>query len=374
MPDDAPRHLFHAFSTFGIGGPQIRFVSIANALGRKFRHTVLAMDDNFAAADGLRADIDVAFAKIPVVKSTFLSLSNLRNARRLLKASGADLLVTYNWGAIEWAIANFLLPCCPQLHIEDGFGPDESPILQNPKRIIMRRIFLSRCARIIVPSRTLFELATTRWRLSPRQVIELPNGINVDRFAAEPDAALLMRLGIPEGVPVVGTVATLRREKNLPRLVQAFAALPRELDARLVIVGDGPERERIGATAADLGIQSRVVLAGRIMEPERILRRFDVFALSSDTEQMPNSALEAMAAGLAIVTTDVGDLKRMVVPENGPYVVPLGNDAALSEALAALLTDSRLRKEIGQKNQSRVKSSFAEDKMVTSYETLFATN
>jgi len=93
---------------------------------------------------------------------------------------------------------------------------------------------------------------------------------------------------------------------------------PRDIDARLLIVGEGPERELILACARDRGVAERVILTGAIDQPERLLGRMDVFALSSDTEQMPYSVLEAMAAGLPLVTTDVGDVKRMLAEDNAP--------------------------------------------------------
>ena len=94
------RHLLHAFSTFAVGGQQTRFVSLANALGGKYRHTILAMDGNHEAAAGLAAGVDFMIETMPVVKSGGVSLANLRAMRGLLKRLRPDLLCTYNWGTI----------------------------------------------------------------------------------------------------------------------------------------------------------------------------------------------------------------------------------------------------------------------------------
>lgn len=366
------RHLLHVFSTFGVGGPQMRFVTLANALQRKYRHTVMAMDGDRDAAPGLDGSLDCTFASMPVVKSSGISLANLRNARRLLRTLNPDLLLTYNWGSIEWSLANWVLPVCKEVHLEDGFGPDETPDRQAVRRVVFRHFSLSRCARIIVPSWTLYEVATRQWRLSAARVMHLPNGIDCERFGRRPDAALLAALGLGEDILVVGTVATLRREKNLVRLVRMFATLPRELDARLVIVGDGPERGSILDTAQALGIGERLVMLGAMAEPERLLGRFDVFALSSDTEQMPNSILEAMAAGIAILATDVGDLRRMVAPENASFILPPEDEHALARGLLALLCDRDGRARIGRANREHARANYRLAAMVARYDAVFS--
>ncbi len=163
-----------------------------------------------------------------------------------------------------------------------------------------------------------------------RRVIYLPNGIDCGRFSrACPIRSFSPRSGLTDEHLVVGTVAALRAEKNLGRLLRLFAALPPSLSARLVIVGDGPERGALEEIAVHLGIADRVVMTGAMAAPERILGRFDVFALSSDTEQMPNSILEAMAAGLPILATDVGDVKRIVARENVPFVISREDEASI---------------------------------------------
>jgi L-malate glycosyltransferase len=367
---DRPPHLLHVFSTFGVGGPQTRFVSLVNALGRKYRHTVLAMDARHDAAAGLSGDVDCVFATMPVVKTAGISIANLRHARHLLRAVRPDLLLTYNWGTIEWSLANFVAPHWPQIHIEDGFGPDESPTQQNPRRILTRRLLLARADAIVVPSYTLLDVATRMWRL--KRVNHVPNGIDCERFARPTDDALLAALGIDGPGPVVGTVAGLRPEKNLRRLLHIFAALPAERGARLVIVGDGPERALLAETAAQLGIAQRVVLTGALANPERVLARFTVFALTSDTEQMPNSVLEAMAAGLPVLASDVGDLKRILAPDNAAFVLPRDDLGRLTQALDRLICDQAVAAAIGRANRAHVLSHYSLAAMVARYEALFA--
>jgi len=366
------RHLLHVFSTFAVGGPQRRFVQLANVLGAKYRHSIVAMDGNFAAAKGLDRGVPYVLEKMAVHKTASISLANLLSARRLLRGIAPDVLVTYNWGTIEWAIANRLPAQCRHIHLEDGFGPEESPERQLWRRAKARHLLLARCDRVIVPSLVLHDLATRIWRLAGNKVCYLPNGIDCRRFATAPDAGLVAALGIREGTAVVGTVAALRPEKNLERLIRVFAALSRTIEAQLVIVGDGPERPALVQAAADLGIATHVVFAGTLDQPERLLGRFDVFALTSDTEQMPYSVLEAMAASLPVVATDVGDVKRMVAPENAEFVVSAGDEEPLEQGLRRLLKDPLLRTQIGGANRLRVHREYAMDQMIERYDGLFS--
>lgn len=366
------RHILHAFSTFAVGGQQTRFLTLCNTTKENFSHTIIAMDGNYEAAAGLAPHVNFTLADMPVSKTGGISLANLRQMREQLATLRPDLLCTYNWGTIEWSLANRIFPVCPQLHIEDGFGPDESPTHQHRRRTITRRLLLSRCARIVVPSTVLRDVALKVWKLNPSRVLYLPNGIDCDRFSRPADESLLAQFAIAPGDVVVGTVAALRPEKNLERLLRIFAATPPNPKTKLVIVGDGAERTVLTETANKLNIADRIIFAGALAAPERILARFNIFALTSNTEQMPNSVLEAMAANLPILATDVGDVKRMLAPENAPFVQPQDNEPALIAALAALLAAPEQRARVGSLNRARVCAEYSLGTMVHRYDALYA--
>ena len=343
------------FSTFSVGGPQVRFATLANRLGPRFRHAIIAMDGDRACAERLQPGLAIEWPPVPIRKGE--TLANLRAFRTALRAIRPDVLVTYNWGTIEWALAN-LLPVVRHVHIEDGFGPEEQA-RQIPRRVWTRRLALRRCT-VVVPSQTLRRIATGAWRLPEARLRYIPNGIDLARFM--PAAR-----GVEQGV-TIGTVAALRAEKNLGRLLRAVAGVPA---VRLVVVGDGPERPALEALAAELGLAGRVRFAGHMADPAPLLAGFDVFALSSDTEQMPISVLEAMAAGLPVAATDVGDVKAMLAPGNTGFVVPKEDAAALSGALARLARDAALRRALGAANRAKAERDYDERAMVAAYGALF---
>jgi glycosyltransferase involved in cell wall biosynthesis len=163
----------------------------------------------------------------------------------------------------------------------------------------------------------------------------------------------------------VGTLAGLRAVKNLPRLVRAFAGLPPEW--HLVILGEGPERGAIEAEAVACGVGGRVHLPGFVPDPSRAVGLFDIFALSSDSEQFPISVVEAMAAGLPVASPAVGDVAEMVAGENRAHVVPPGDEAALARAMGELARDPALRAGIGAANRTRAEAQYDEDTMIGAY-------
>jgi glycosyltransferase involved in cell wall biosynthesis len=349
--------LLHVYSTFAVGGPQVRFAAIVNHFGDRWRHAIVAMDGNLACRERLDPGLDVSFPEIVFRKGD--TLGNIRHFRRVLGDMRPQTLVTNNWGTIEWALANAIRPVVRHVHIEDGFGPEERHS-QLPRRVLMRRLALRNCV-TVVPSRTLLAIATDIWRLERARLRYIPNGIDDTRFEGE---------RVPHDIPVIGTVAALRAEKNLQRLLLAFALVSKNQKARLVIVGDGPERPALEALAANLGLSDSVTFAGHLSDPAAAYRQFDIFALSSDTEQMPISVLEAMASGLPVASTDVGDVAAMLVPENRPLIRG-HDDATLADSIADLLRDPGARESIGKANRAYMKLHFTQAAMFNAYAGLF---
>ena len=356
-------NLLHVFSTFAVGGPQVRFAAQANRFGSQFRHLIVAMDGRTDCLSRIGPEVPVTLPAVAIRKGR--TLANLQMFRRALRTLAPDVLVTYNWGAIEWAMANWP-GLVRHLHIEDGFGPEEAQG-QLGRRVWTRRLVLRRSS-VIVPSRNLEGIATSVWHLDKRRVRYIPNGIDCARFAAPRDPAVVAQC--PGSGPIIGTVAALRREKNLQRLLLAFRRVAERLPCRLAIVGDGPERAPLETLAAEIGIKDRLWIAGHVERPETVYPAFDVFALSSDTEQMPYTIIEAMAAGLPIAATDVGDISHMVAAENLPYLTPL-SDEGLAAAIERLLADAAMRARIGAANRRKAREEYDQERMFRAYAAMF---
>ena len=360
------RHVLHVFPSFGIGGVPLRMVRVMNHFGKRFCHTVIALDNNFEAAGGLAGDLDLVLSPVRALKRG--TLHSVLDSALALRRMRPDLLITYNWGAIEWAMTNRLWPGYRHIHIEAGFSQREADS-QIPRRVLFRRWALARCALVVVPSRLLEDLARRVWRLPVERVRYVPNGVDVARFSSPARDVWPGFARRPDEL-VIGTVAPLRPEKNIGRLLRTFATLDTSITARLVVAGDGIERRRLEGLAEELGIADRVVFTGQIT-PETVLATFDIFALSSDTEQMPNALLEAMAASRAVAAVDVGDVKSIVCDDNRDFVVPRDDSSAFAAALATQLRDPEKRRTLGLKNRKRVVAMFSQERMFAAYSEIF---
>jgi glycosyltransferase involved in cell wall biosynthesis len=352
--------LLSVFATFGVGGPQVRFAAVANRFANHYRHMIVAMDGVTTARERLSPDLDISFPAVENCKGA--TLRNRRNFRAALWKWRPDVLVTSNWGSLEWAMANFP-PVCQHIHTEDGFGPEEQHA-QLRRRVLTRRLVLARST-VVVPSRNLERIATDVWGLSPRRVIYIPNGIGLTRFTGAPNVSRVSRDEL-----VIGAVAGLRPEKNFGRLLHAVRAVAAEFPVQLTLVGDGPERPALERLAADLDISERVQFIGHIADPAPLYQTFDLFALSSDTEQMPISVIEAMAAGLAVAGTDVGDVRTMLAAQNAPFIGPI-DTGALARSLITLLGDAELRRRVGAANRARAVRDYDQENMFEAYRALF---
>ena len=355
--------ILHCHSTFSHGGKEARCVRLMNAFGDAAEHVVLsAMPGRIEAREAIDKRVKVDFP------SDAPSLTGAPTPLRLGKLArymrGFDLVLTYNWGAFDAVMARRLFGGPPLIHHEDGFNEDERERL-NPRRNLYRRIGLGAAYRLVVPSARLEKIARSVWRTVP---VRIPNGIPVARFGKP--SAPIPGLDSESAEIVIGTVAGLRAVKNLPRLVRCFSNMANK-NARLVIVGDGPESERIAAEARERDVAARLVMPGFLANPVGWIGHFDIFALSSDSEQFPISLAEAMAAGLPVVATAVGDVRSMVSEDNAPLIVEPDDEAGFAAALDSLAEQPHLRKAIGAANREEAEQMLDERKMIAAYAELY---
>ena len=364
--------ILHLHSSFNFGGQESRTVRLMNHFGDQAEHTVLSsVDDAFAARDAINRRVKVSFPK-----EAAPSLAGMPGMGRYRRLAGYmkkfHLVLSYNWGAMDGVMAHTLftrsLNLPPLIHHEDGFNHDEIDQLKK-RRNWFRTIALQRTNAIVVPSKTLEQIARTAWHQPLDKICRFPNGIDTDHFNRRPQRGAFPGFQKRDGEIVVGTIAGLRAVKNLRRLVRAVAAAGPNV--RLAIAGEGPDRDNIMAEAARLGIADRVMMPGFLRDPARYIRLFDIFALSSDSEQYPISLVEAMTSALPIVSTDVGDVRNIVSRENRLFVVARNDEDALAGAIRDLADNAMLRETLGAANRLVACSQYDEETMFARYRQLY---
>jgi L-malate glycosyltransferase len=381
-PMTLPR-LLHVFSTFDPGGPEVRTASFINATQDCFSHYILAMDGRYGALSRIAQNAHVeVLPRPPIVpqdvghlvqpfRAPAVAWRLFRNALWALgqiRAVQPDLLLTYNLGAASGLLAARIYGTCPVIHTETGIDENER-IRPNPVRVLLRQLGAKNVAALIVPSRSLERAAESAFRLR-MTVTRIPNGVDSRKLQPADGGAMRRRLGFHPADFVIGCIGHLRVEKGHLRLFRILLAadIP---NSKLLLVGDGPMRPVLEKAAADMGLASRVVFAGTVDNVAEYYPAMDLFALASDTEQMPMALLEAMCCELPVVCTDVGDCREIAGPQIIPAIFAVDDISGYAAALRTFSSDPHLRRETGVQNRRRCMEEYDSDVMLARYRDLY---
>jgi glycosyltransferase involved in cell wall biosynthesis len=218
----------------------------------------------------------------------------------------------------------------------------------------------SRSRTLIFVSEAALKQFAARYRRRPSWCV-LRNGIDVETWSPGP-GRLPHQVRIPNGAPVVSISGALRATKGHALAIAAWhSVLSRVPEARLLIVGDGPERATLRRQVQRAGLQHRVVFAGRIDdEGERvnIVRASDIALLPSYGEALPMALIEASACARPVVATDVGGVREVVLDDISGTLVPPGDITAIADAAIGLLLDHDRRARMGQAGRALVEERF----------------
>ena len=209
--------------------------------------------------------------------------------------------------------------------------------------------------------------------VDPERLWVVPNGIDLERFAPSPDADLARsrareELNVPSGVPLVGTVARLSRQKGLDVLIEAFSRLAPRTPAELVVAGQGEEEAALKALAAVRGIEARVHFLGFQADVPRVLAAVDVYCQPSRWEGFGLTVAEALAAGKPVVASEVDSLPEVL--GTAGLGVRAEDPGHLAEALERVLTDAGLRQTLARRAREQ-SARFGVERMIETYERIY---
>jgi glycosyltransferase involved in cell wall biosynthesis len=255
-----------------------------------------------------------------------------------------------------------------------GAGLAAARLCRGPRVVASRRVSLpvqgrfsrrkyAACDRVIAVSRAVAR-GLLRDGLPARRLLLVHDGV-VDRPPGRDGGEALRELGVPADGPVIGNVAALTRHKDhatllavMPRVLRAVPA------ARLVIVGAGELRGRLEAEARQRGLADHCVFTGFRTDLDRLIPAFSLLCLTSSTEGLGSSLLDAMCFGRAVVATRTGGIPEAVVHGRTGLLVPVGDPSALAAALTRLLVAPEDREALGRAGRQRLERHFTAERMV----------
>jgi sugar transferase (PEP-CTERM/EpsH1 system associated) len=356
-------HVMHLLYMLGIGGMEVGVVKLANRLPPSFVTSICSS----VPADDLKKRLN------PDVKLYELNRRRGNDPRfvlalyRLLRRVKPDVLHTHGWGTLCEGIAAARLAAVPYVvHGEHG-----TMDLRGRNRPVQRWVW-GRCDRVLSVSSRLAERMAAETGFALGRIQTIRNGVDLARLSGGNRTNGRRMLGLNEADLVIGTVGRLVPVKNQDLLLRALAQLrQRGLTFRAVIVGDGPLRSTLQQAAASCGIGDCVRLAGHHENIPDALAAMDIFVLSSDSEGLSNTIVEAMAAGLPVVATHVGGADELVSHGVTGLLAPPRDPEALAAALEELASDPARRHLFGAEARRTATTRFSVERMVNDYAQMY---
>ncbi len=210
------------------------------------------------------------------------------------------------------------------------------------------------------------ELYVKSWKRPPKRTYLIPNGVDLSLYNQEDTgAAFRQRFEIPPEAPLLGSVGRLERVKGYDILLDAYSAVVKQNShIRLVLIGDGPEREQLEKQAAALALPHPVIFTGYTPDVPSALAALTMFVCSSRSEGVPNAMLEAMAMARPIVSTRVGGVDSVLEGDQEGILVPTGESNALASAIVELLSNPQKMNTLGKAAHERVERDFSVERMI----------
>lgn len=354
--------------TLGMGGMEQVVVTLARALDReRFAPEILCLKEAGPLAEVAR-DHAIPVHGIGYVPGSPDYLAFTKVAR-VLRERRVSVVHSHNTCAFIFGTLGARLAGVPTI-----VHTDHARAFPDRFRYVATEHLLSHLVyRVVgVSAPTTEALHRHEW-IPRRKLVTVPNGIDRSRYTAQVDRTQARRaLGIAPDAPVIGLGARLTEQKGLEYLLRALPpVIARHAGAVLLVAGDGPQRPALEALAADLGVAPSVRFLGMRDDIAALLRACDVYALPSVWEGLPMAVLEAMAAGLPVVASDVGGVGTAVQHQVTGLLVPPRDPARLADALLAVLGDRVLRRRLGEEGRRVFQRRFTAEAMARAYEALY---
>lgn len=355
--------------TLHVGGAEILAREYALRSVTDYRFVFACLDECGVIGEELQA---LGYPVIVLQRRPGFDLRCVRRLARFCREQNVRLIHAHQYGPFFYAeLASRLARRVPVLFTEHG---RDYPDYRRPKRVWANRALLRRRDRVVAVGQYVREALVQYEGFAPQRVEVVYNGIDCEVYGAEPVNRAEVRAGwgLDDSHLVIVQVARLNRLKDHATALRALALLMPEMpQVRLILVGDGEERSVLEALTDELGLRGQVVFTGMQKDVAPLLGGADVFLLSSVSEGIPLTLLEAMAARLPCVSTRVGGIPEVIMDgQTGLLAVP--SDARdLAEKLRMVIGDAALRQQFGDAGAARIRDHFDARQMHLAYAKIY---
>jgi sugar transferase (PEP-CTERM/EpsH1 system associated) len=371
---DAPL-VAHVIYRFDVGGLENGLVNLLNRMpARRFRHAIVSLTDHSEFRARLKRDDVPVFCLHKPPGNSPVTLFRLW---RLFARLRPDIVHTRNVAALDAILPAALARVPVRIHGEHGRDADDLDGT-NTRRQLVRRLHRPFVHQYITVSRDLAQYLREKIHVPPSRIAQIMNGVDSSLFqpvGGQRDAVPEPGFCGPEHF-VIGTVGRMQEVKDQLTLARAFVRLVQLMPGagqrlRLVMVGEGPLRERVRAALAEAGLERHAWLPGKRDDVARIMRSFDLFVLPSLAEGISNTILEAMATGLPVLATAVGGNLELVREGKTGTLVPRDDPESMAVALRAYAENAELCRRQGREARRIIESDFSMDAMVNGYMAMY---
>lgn len=358
-----------ALHSLCVGGAEVLAARLARRLRERFRFLFVCLDDLGTLGEELRRE---GFPVHVLHRRDGLDWRFGYRLARLLRREKVDVIHAHQYTPFFYSMMSRFFYRRPAiLFTEHGRHYPDYP---RRKRMLVNRLLLGKKDRVVAVGQAVRQALLDNEGMRADRVAVVYNGIDLPSFGANrfDREAVRSEIGVAKDDFVILQVARLDYLKDHATAIRTLKqVIGQRPHARLVLVGEGPELAKIHELVRQNSLEKHVVLLGLRNDVARLLPAADLFLLTSISEGIPLTLIEAMSAGLPVVATRVGGVAEVVEHGETGLLAPSGDDAKLAEHVLRLAADHERRLRMGESGRRRAKEIFSESRMHASYLRLY---
>lgn len=362
-------HVVHVVQSLDVGGMENGVVNIANKIDKNIFKLSICCLSHIGTLEHKITDNHISLFSMNWEKG--LQFALFLDLAKEFKKRDINIVHTHGWlsflyGSIAGKIAGI-----PVL-INGEHGTFN---LNKKRRIFVYRLLSLFVNKFITVSSSLRKELVDKIKISSDKIIVIPNGVDTERYHSinmEEVINRKNRIGIPMSSRVIGSVGRLEPVKNYEMLINAFSEISHEFPMLyMLLVGDGSRMEKLEKLAWDLGLSNKICFLGQVNNTQDFIPLMDIFILTSYSEGMSNTILEAMSCSKPIIATDVGGNRELILEGKNGLLIGSGNVNELVVAIKSILMDDNKISSFGINSRIEVENNHSIDTMVLKYQNVY---